>query len=251
MTYKSKVVVITGASRGIGAETARLLASKGYSVCLNYRKEAQVASELQQEISSAGGKAIAVQADVSVEEEVVRLFDDVEKQLGPIDALVNNAGILLPQMKLQDMSADRINKVLSVNVTGSFLCAREAVRRMALSSGGQGGAIVNVSSLAARLGAPDEYIDYAASKGAIDTMTVGLAKEVAHESIRVNAVSPGIVNTDIHASGGEPERVKRVSPFIPMKRAGEPIEIAEAIVWLLSRESSYVTGAILDVSGGR
>lgn len=245
------VVIVTGGSRGIGAETAKLAASHGYSVCINYVSDEAAALSVVQSISDQGGKAIAVAADISIEKDVQRLFDQAEQALGPLTALVNNAGVLLPQKQLRDMTVERITQVFSVNVTGSFICAREAVRRMSTQSGGQGGAIVNVSSIAAKLGAPHEYIDYAASKAAIDTMTVGLAKEVAGESIRVNAVRPGIINTDIHASGGEPNRVERVAPSIPLKRAGEPTEVASAIMYLLSDEASYITGAILDVSGGR
>ena len=247
----SKVLLITGGARGIGAEIASLAASRDYAVCINYLRDGTAAEALVRQIRQTGGEAAAVQADVASDADVVRMFDTVDRELGPLDALVNNAGILMQQMPLRDMSAERINRVLSVNVTGSFLCAREAVRRMAVSAGGKGGAIVNLSSLAATLGAPHEYIDYAASKGAIDTLTVGLAKEVAAESIRVNAVRPGIIDTEIHASGGEPDRINRVSPSIPMQRAGEPAEVANAVLWLLSEEASYVTGALLDVAGGR
>ncbi len=247
----SKLVLITGGSRGIGAETARLAAKQGYRVCISYVDNKEAADSVINDIQSAGGQAMAVQADIANEEQVIDLFDSAEKAFGPTFALVNNAGILLQQMRLENMTPERINRVFSVNVTGSFICAREAVRRMALSRGGKGGVIVNLSSLAAKLGAPDEYIDYAASKGAIDTMTIGLAKEVAAEAIRVNAVRPGIVRTDIHASGGEPGRISRISPLIPMKRAGEPGEIAKAVIWLISDDSSYVTGALLDIAGGR
>lgn len=245
------VVIVTGGSRGIGAETAKLAASLGYCVCINYVSDEAAALSVVQSISDQGGKAIAVAADISIEKDVQRLFDQAEQALGPLTALVNNAGVLLPQKQLRNMTVERITQVFAVNVTGSFICAREAVRRMSTQSGGQGGVIVNVSSIAAKLGAPNEYIDYAASKAAIDTMTVGLAKEVAGESIRVNAVRPGIINTDIHASGGEPNRVERVASSIPLKRAGEPTEVASAIMYLLSDEASYITGAILDVSGGR
>ncbi len=203
------------------------------------------------EIASAGGQAVAVGADVSVESDVLRLFETVDESLGPVSALVNNAGILRQQMRVSEMSAERISEVMAVNVTGCFLCAREAVKRMSTSSGGKGGAIVNVSSGASRLGAPGEYVDYAASKGALDTLTIGLAKEVADEGIRVNAVRPGFIYTDIHASGGEPERVDRVKALVPMKRGGQPEEVARAIMWLLSDEASYSTGAFIDITGGK
>ncbi len=203
------------------------------------------------EIASAGGQAVAVGADVSVESDVLRLFETVDESLGPVSALVNNAGILRQQMRVSEMSAERISEVMAVNVTGCFLCAREAVKRMSTSSGGKGGAIVNVSSGASRLGAPGEYVDYAASKGALDTLTIGLAKEVADEGIRVNAVRPGFIYTDIHASGGEPERVDRVKALVPMKRGGQPEEVARAIMWLLSDEASYTTGAFIDITGGK
>jgi NAD(P)-dependent dehydrogenase (short-subunit alcohol dehydrogenase family) len=203
------------------------------------------------EIVKAGGKAVAVAADTSVEADVLRLFKTVDETLGPLSALVNNAGILKPQMRVSEMSLERVSEVMTVNVIGCFLCAREAVKRMSASTGGKGGAIVNVSSGASRLGAPGEYVDYAASKGALDTFTVGLAKEVAEEGIRVNAVRPGFIYTDIHASGGEPERVDRVKAFVPMKRGGQPEEVARAIMWLLSDEASYTTGAFIDVTGGK
>lgn len=245
------VVIITGGSRGIGAETAKLAASRGYHVCISYINDAAAADSVVQSIAADGYRAIAIRADIAIENDVVRLFDETQQKLGQVTALVNNAGVLLPQMQLRDMSADRLAHIFSVNITGSFICAREAIRRMSTKSGGQGGAIVNVSSLAAKLGSPNEYIDYAASKAAIDTLTVGLAIEVAEESIRVNAVRPGVINTSIHASGGEPNRIERVAPSIPLKRAGEPSEVASAILYLLSEEASYITGAILDVSGGR
>lgn len=246
-----KVMVITGGSRGIGAATARLAAAQGYAVCISYVRDRAAANDVVDSVKSNGGEAIAVQADVSSEADVVRLFQTADRQLGRLKALVNNAGILERQMRVEEMDAARLNRILATNVIGSFICAREAVRRMSNRHGGSGGAIVNVSSVAARLGAPNEYVDYAASKGAIDTMTIGLAKEVAEEGIRVNAVRPGIIYTEIHASGGEPGRVDRLKDAIPMKRGGEVDEVAHAICWLLSDEASYTTGAILDVTGGR
>ncbi len=246
-----KIMIVTGGSRGIGAATARLAAQRGYAVCINYLHNRSAANSVVQVIVSAGGTAIAVPADVSLEPDVLRLFKAVDDSLGPVTALVNNVGIVEQQTRVENMHAARLNRVFAVNVTGSFLCAREAIRRMSTKYGGNGGAIVNVSSVAARLGSPDEYVDYAAAKAAVDTFTIGLAKEVATEGIRVNAVRPGVVYTDIHASGGEPNRVERVKQHVPMKRGGQTDEIARAILWLLSDEASYSTGAILDVSGGR
>ena len=243
-------LVVTGGGRGIGAATARLAAQRGYAVCVNYLRDAGAAAKVVADIEAAGGEAVAVQGDVAAEADVKRLFAGAQR-LGAITGLVNNAGILERQGRLEDMSADRLARVFATNITGSFLCAREAVRLMSTRHGGRGGAIVNVSSMAARLGAPGEYVDYAASKGAIDTLTIGLAREVAGEGIRVNAVRPGVIRTDIHASGGEPGRVDRVKSLIPMKRGGEPDEVARAILWLLSDESSYSTGTFIDVSGGR
>jgi len=245
------VVVITGAGRGIGAATARLAAERGYAVCVNYLKNSAAAEALVAEIRAGGARAIAVAGDVAKEADVVALFDAAARELGPVTALVNNAGILERQTRLDDMDAARFERVFATNITGSFLCAREAVRRMSTRHGGRGGAIVNVSSMAARLGSPGEYVDYAASKGAIDTLTVGLAREVAEDGIRVNAVRPGVIRTEIHAAGGEPGRVDRVKLAVPMKRGGEPEEVARAILWLLSDEASYSTGAFIDVSGGR
>lgn len=245
------VMVVTGGSRGIGAAVCLLAAQRGYRVVLGYRKSRKEAEEVAARASADGGTVLPVRADVSVEADVVRLFDTASEEPGPITALVNNAGILEGQMDLVDMTPGRIDRVFAVNVRGSFLCAREAIRRMATGRGGNGGAIVNVSSAASRIGAPHEYIDYAASKGAIDTMTLGLSKEVAAEGIRVNAVRPGIIDTGIHASGGEPGRVERVAPMVPMQRAGNPEEVAHTILWLLSDEASYLTGALVDVSGGR
>jgi NAD(P)-dependent dehydrogenase (short-subunit alcohol dehydrogenase family) len=244
-------MIVTGGSRGIGAATARLGAQRGYAVCLSYRRNADAAQAVVTDIEKAGGEAIAVAADVAVEADVLRLFETVDQRLGRLDALVNNAGMLEHQQRVDQMSAERIERVLRANVLGSFLCAREAVRRMSTRHGGRGGAIVNVSSMAARLGAPNEYVDYAASKGAIDSMTIGLAKEVAAEGIRVNAVCPGVIYTDLHAAGGEPGRVDRVKSAVPMQRGGTADEVARAILWLLSDEASYSTGAFIDVSGGR
>lgn len=246
-----EVLIITGASRGIGAATARIAGRSGYVVCVNYLKNKAAAKQIVEEINADGGRALAVGADISREEEVVKLFCAVDDKLGKISALVNNAGILETQMRIEDMNAARLNRVFLTNITGSFLCAREAVKRMSTKNGGKGGAIVNVSSAAARLGSAGEYVDYAASKGAVDTFTRGLAQEVAGEGIRVNAVRPGVIDTDIHASGGEPGRVERVKASIPMKRGGSAEEVAKAIMWLLSSESSYTTGSLLEVSGGR
>ncbi|VXD08603.1 putative NAD(P)-binding oxidoreductase with NAD(P)-binding Rossmann-fold domain [Enterobacterales bacterium 8AC] len=247
----TKVVLITGASRGIGRATALLLAQQGYAVGVNYLQDQAAAEQVVSQILEQGGKAMALQANIAEEDEVVAMFAALEQTLGPIDALVNNAGILFQQTGIEQLSAERINKVLSTNVTGYFLCCREAVKRMAWRHGGQGGAIVNVSSAAARLGAPWEYIDYAASKGAVDTLTTGLALEVAAQGIRVNGVRPGCIYTEMHASGGEPGRVDRVKTLLPMQRGGQPEEIAEVIVWLLSDAASYVTGSFIEAAGGR
>jgi NAD(P)-dependent dehydrogenase (short-subunit alcohol dehydrogenase family) len=246
-----KVVVITGGSRGIGAVTAHLAAERGYAVCVNYRYNKNAADTVVSAIERIGGQAIAVAADVSSESEVIQLFKTVDKELGIVNALVNNAGILEQQMRLEDMDESRLSRVFTTNITGYFLCAREAIRRMSYRHGGVGGAIVNVSSGASRLGSPCEYVDYAASKGAIDTMTIGLAKEVAAEGIRVNAVRPAFIYTDIHIDGGEANRVDRVKEFVPMRRGGQAIEVAYAILWLLSDEASYSTGTFVDVTGGQ
>lgn len=250
-TAKSPVLIVTGGSRGIGAATARLAARRGYAVCVGYHQNQAAADAVVTAIEAAGGRAIAVGADVASQEHVLRLFQTVDAKLGRVSALVNNAGILEHQMRLEDMDAARLNRVFTTNITGCFLCAREAVKRMSTAKGGGGGAIVNVSSGASRLGSPGEYVDYAASKGAVDTLTIGLSKEVAAEGIRVNAVRPGFIYTDIHASGGEPGRVDRIKHLLPMKRGGEAEEVARAILWLLSDEASYSTGAFLDVTGGK
>lgn len=244
-------LIVTGGSRGIGAATSRLAGERGYAVCVNYRQDRESAGRVVSDIEAAGGRALAVQADVGVEADVMRLFETSDRELGPLAALVNNAGVLEKQMRVETMDAARVQRIMATNVVGAFLCAREAVRRMSTRRGGAGGAIVNVSSSAARLGSAGEYVDYAASKGAIDTMTIGLAQEVAEEGIRVNAVRPGFVYTDIHASGGEPRRVDRVKAFVPMKRGGQPDEVARAILWLLSDEASFTTGAFIDVTGGK
>ncbi len=246
-----EVMVVTGGGRGIGAATAKLGAQRGYAVCVNYLRQGDAAAAVVAAITGAGGRAVAVQGDVAREADVLHLFDTAQRELGPVTALVNNAGILERQGRLDEMDASRFERVFATNITGAFLCAREAVRRMSTRHGGTGGAIVNVGSRASSLGSPGEYIDYAASKGAIDTLTIGLAREVAAEGIRVNAVRPGVIRTGIHASGGEPGRVERVSQAVPMKRGGEPEEVARAILWLLSAEASYTTGAFIDVSGGR
>jgi len=245
------VLIVTGGGRGIGAATARLAASRGYVVCVNYRTNREAAERTVADIRERGGRAEAIAADVSMEGDVQRLFDGCDSTLGPVTALVNNAGILETQTRVEFMDAARLHRVFATNVIGSFLCAREAVRRMSTRYGGKGGAIVNVSSGASRLGSPGEYVDYAATKGALDTMTIGLAREVAEEGIRVNAVRAGFIYTEIHASGGEPNRVDRVKSLVPMKRGGTADEVARAILWLLSDEASYATGAFLDVTGGK
>jgi NAD(P)-dependent dehydrogenase (short-subunit alcohol dehydrogenase family) len=246
-----KVLLVTGASRGIGAATALLAARRGYAVAVNYTANPGAAEEVANAIRSGGGKAITVQADVAQEAQVMAMFEQVDSQLGRLDALVNNAGVVDAPSRVDGMSLPRLRRMFDINILGSFLCAREAVRRMSTKNGGRGGAIVNVSSAAARLGAPGQYVDYAAAKGAIDAMTIGLAKEVGAEGIRVNAVRPGLIETDIHASGGLPNRVRDLAHQVPMQRGGSAEEVAQSIVWLLSDEASYTTMSLLDVSGGR
>ena len=245
------MLIVTGGGRGIGAATATLAAERGYAVCVNYKKNQAAAEAVVAAIQAAGGAALAVGADVSLEADVVRLFETVDAALGPLKGLVNNAGILEKQTRVEQIDAARIDRVFGTNVRGAFLCAREAVRRMSTTHGAAGGAIVNVSSRAAQLGAPGEYVDYAASKAALDALTIGLAREVAGEGIRVNGVRAGIIYTEIHADGGEPNRVDRLGPTLPMQRGGEAIEVARAILWLLSGEASYSTGTFIDVAGGR
>lgn len=247
----TKIALITGGSRGIGAATARRTAAAGYSVVFSYLQARRQAEDLCAEIVQAGGAARAVQADVAKEADILRLFETVDREIGTLTALVNNAGIAERQMRCTGMDTARLTRVFTTNVIGSFLCAREAIKRMSTKFGGSGGAIVNLSSAAARLGSPGEFVDYAASKGAIESFTVGLAKEVAGEGIRVNAVRPGVIYTDMHASYGEPGRVDRVKETVPMRRGGTADEVAQAILWLLSEESSYSTGTFIDVSGGR
>ena len=245
------VILITGGSRGIGAATARLAAQAGYTVCIGYVSNQAAAHQVVTDIQAQGGQALAVQVDVADETSVLNLFAQVDQQFGRLDALVNNAGVVDWQCRVQDMSAARIQRMLAINVLGPFLCAREAVRSMSTALGGAGGVIVNVTSRAASLGSPNSYVDYAASKAAINTMTLGLAKEVATEGIRVAAVAPGIIDTDIHASGGEPDRLQRMASTVPMQRGGTPEEVAQAILWLVSDQASYVTGTVLEVAGGR
>lgn len=249
-TPPDSVAIVTGGSRGIGRAVSLLLAERGYAICLSYVSDSAAAQAVVDAITAKGGKALAVRSDVGVEADVLALFQAAD-ELGRLAALVNNAGVVDLKSDVADMSAARLQRMMNTNVVGSFLCAREAVRRMSTKRGGAGGAIVNLSSVAARLGGPGQFVDYAASKGAIDTLTIGLAREVAGEGIRVNAVAPGIIATEIHASGGEPDRVERLGPGVPMGRAGTAEEVAAPIAWLISEEASYTTGAILDVGGGR
>ena len=245
------ITLITGGSRGIGAATARLCARQGHAVAINYARDEAAARALADELRAQGARAIALQADVSVEADVLRLFAAVDRELGAVTGLVNSAGIVDVAQRVDAMSVERWTRMFGVNVIASMLCAREAVRRMSTRHGGSGGAIVNLGSAASRLGSPAQYVDYAASKGAIDVFTIGLAREVAAEGVRVNAVRPGVIDTEIHASGGQPDRAHELAPSIPMQRAGSADEVAQAIVWLLSDAASYTTGALVDVSGGR
>jgi NAD(P)-dependent dehydrogenase (short-subunit alcohol dehydrogenase family) len=251
MAAPDKVMIVTGGGRGIGAATARLAAKQGFAVCINYLRDRASAETLKNEIEKNRGKAIAVRGDVAIEADILNLFQQTDRALGRVTALVNNAGIVERSARVELITAARLARMFAINVSGSFLCAREAVKRMSKRHGGQGGAIVNVSSIAAKLGSPGDYVDYAASKGAIDTFTIGLAKEVAPEGIRVNAVRPGVIRTEIHAVSGDPARVERIGAAAPLGRPGEPDEVARAILWLASDEASYLTGAIVDVSGGR
>lgn len=246
-----QVLLVTGGSRGIGAATALLAATRGYAVAVNYAVHSEAADAVVRQIEAGGGKAFAVQADVAIEDQVLAMFAAIDAKLGRLTALVNNAGIVDMTARVDEMSTSRLQRMFAVNVIGSIVCAREAVRRMSTRHGGAGGAIVNVSSAASRLGAPGQYVDYAAAKGAIDAFTLGLAKEVAAEGIRVNAVRPGLIETDIHASGGLPNRVRELEHLVPMKRGGSAEEVAQAIVWLLSPEASYTTMSLVEVSGGR
>ncbi len=251
MSAAKKVLLVTGGGRGIGAATSRLAAKAGYRVAINYASNEAAAAALVEAIEQAGGEALAIKGDVGSEADIQAMFERIDRALGPLDALVNNAGVVDQRARVDEMSGARLERMMRINVIGSMLCAREAVKRMSTSHGGKGGAIVNVSSIAARIGGPGEYVDYAASKGAIDSFKIGLAREVAGEGIRVNAVSPGIVDTEIHASGGQPDRVERMRHGVPMQRAGTTEEVAAAILWLLSDGASYTTGANLEVGGGR
>lgn len=248
---KSKLVLITGGSRGIGAESAVIAAQKGWDVVITYKSQPSAAESVANTIEKLGRKALAIKVDVANEQDIYDLFNNIDKEFGRLDALVNNAGVITTISNFVDMSPARIRDVFNINVIGAFICAQEAVKRMSLTSGGRGGSIVNVSSAAARIGSPNEFIDYASSKGAIDTLTIGLSKEVASQGIRVNGVRPGLITTNMHADAGDEDRPNKLREFIPMQRAGDPSEIANSIAWLISDEASYVTGALLDVTGGR
>ncbi len=245
------VLLVTGGSRGIGAATALLAAERGYAVAVNYAHNSLAADEVVRLIRASGGQAMAVQADVGVEAQVVAMFRRIDAKLGPLTALVNNAGVVDVASRVDEVTTERLRRLFDINVLGSFMCAREAILRMSTRHGGAGGSIVNVSSVASRLGGAGQYVDYAATKGAMDTFTIGLAQEVASEGIRVNAVRPGIIDTDIHASGGQPDRAGRLAPLVPMRRAGSATEVAQSILWLMSEQASYSTGAFIDVAGGR
>ena len=245
-----KVAIVTGSGRGIGAATAKLFAENGYAVCINYKSDEASAASVKESILQAGGKCLSIRADVSSEVEVCELFKQVDEKLGPVSCLINNVGILERQYRVEDISAERINNLFRTNVISYFLCSQQALKRMSKKHGGAGGSIVNVSSGASKTGSPNEYVDYAATKGAIDTFTRGLALEVAEEGIRVNCVRPGLIHTGIHSDGGEPDRIERLKRQIPLKRGGKPEEVAEAILWLASNKSSFVTGAFIDLSGG-
>jgi NAD(P)-dependent dehydrogenase (short-subunit alcohol dehydrogenase family) len=247
----SRVALVTGASRGIGASCALLAAQQGWSVAVNYTQNSLAADEVVRQIRAAGGTAMAVQADVGDEAQIIKMFETVDAKLGRLSALVNNAGVVDMPQRVDEMTAERLDRMFRINITGSFICAREAVRRMSTKHGGTGGVIVNLGSAAARLGSPGQYVDYAAAKGAIDVFTLGLGKEVAAEGIRVNAVRPGLIDTEIHASGGLPNRARELAHLVPMQRPGTADEVARAIVWLMSEDSSYTTGSVIDVTGGR
>jgi NAD(P)-dependent dehydrogenase (short-subunit alcohol dehydrogenase family) len=253
MTNKlsKKTMLVTGGSRGIGAAVAIIAAQRGYAVAVNYASNEKAAARVVEQITKAGGDAFSIQGDVAIETDIIKMFTAIDARWGRLDALINNAGIVEVKARVDEMSVERLNKMFTTNVVGSFLCAREAIKRMSKKYQGDGGVIVNLSSAAARLGSPSEYVDYASSKGAIDTMTIGLSKELAAEGIRVNAVRPGLIDTDIHASGGQPDRVERFVSMIPMLRGGTAEEVANTVMWLVSDEASYVTGALIDVGGGR